>query len=144
MKVFAVSTSRETGVKKENAPEVRLALAKGIEGDAHAGLSPKREVSLLALESIETMRDKGLTLQPGDFAENITTVGVELHTLPLGTRLEIGAEAVLEVSQIGKTCHHGCAIKQTTGSCIMPTHGIFGKVVKEGLIRPGDEIRIGE
>jgi MOSC domain-containing protein YiiM len=84
----------------------------------------------------------GQTLNPGDFAENITTEGQELHTLPLGTRLRIGAEAVLEVSQIGKTCHHGCAIKQSTGSCIMPTHGIFGRVVQEGTICPDNEIVI--
>ncbi len=141
MKVAAVSTSLEKGVKKNNVPEIRLLLDQGVAGDAHAGLDPKRQVSLLAMESIEIMRSQtGLALNPGDFAENISTEGLELHTLPLGTRLRIGPEAVLEVSQIGKTCHHGCAIKQSTGSCIMPTHGIFGRVAREGTIRPGDEI----
>ncbi len=141
MKVIAVSTSRETGVKKTNVPEIRLVLDRGVADDAHAGLDPKRQVSLLAMESIEIMKAQtGLPLNPGDFAENISTEGLELHTLPLGTRLRIGPEAVLEVSQIGKTCHHGCAIKQSTGSCIMPTHGIFGRVTAEGTIRPGDEI----
>jgi MOSC domain-containing protein YiiM len=141
MKVIAVSTSRETGVKKTNVPEIRLVMDRGVMDDAHAGLDPKRQVSLLAMESIDIMRAQtGLTLNPGDFAENITTEGQELHTLPLGTRLKIGDEAILEVSQIGKTCHHGCAIKQSTGSCIMPTHGIFGRVIQEGAIHPGDEI----
>lgn len=143
MKVIAVSTSLKTGVKKDNVPEIRLTLDKGVTGDAHAGLDPKRQVSLLAMESIGIMRAQtGLTLNPGDFAENITTEGLELHTLPLGTKLKIGAEAVLEVSQIGKTCHHGCAIKQSAGSCIMPTHGIFGQVLTEGAIYPGDEFFI--
>jgi MOSC domain-containing protein YiiM len=143
MKVVAVSTSQKTGVKKENVPEIRLVLDNGVAGDAHAGLDPKRQVSLLALESIDIMRAQtNLTLNPGDFAENITTTGLELHTLPLGTLLKIGAQAVLAVSQIGKTCHHGCAIKQSTGSCIMPTHGIFGRVVTEGVIRPGDTITV--
>ncbi len=143
MKVVAVSTSLKKGVKKDNVPEIRLLKDHGVEGDAHAGPDPKRQVSLLALESIETMRAQtGLSLNPGDFAENITTEGLELHALPLGTRLAIGPEAVLEVSQIGKTCHHGCAIKQSAGSCIMPTRGIFGRVIREGAIRPQDEITI--
>ena len=141
MKVLQVSVSATKGVKKDNVPEIKVILDQGVENDAHAdGSDPKRQVSLLAQESIDIMKAKGMELQPGDFAENITTLGLELHTLPLGTVLRLGPEAVLEVSQIGKTCHHGCAIKQTTGSCIMPTHGIFGRVVSEGFIRPGDEI----
>ncbi|UQZ89792.1 MOSC domain-containing protein [Deltaproteobacteria bacterium Smac51] len=143
MKVIAVSTSLKKGVKKDNVPEIRLVLDSGVEGDAHAASDPRRQVSLLAQESINIMKaQSNLELKPGDFAENITTEGLELHTLPLGTRLKIGPEAVLEVSQIGKTCHHGCAIKQTTGSCIMPTHGIFGRVAAPGTIRPGDEILV--
>jgi len=142
MKVLAVSISDEKGVRKDNKPEIKVILDQGVENDAHRGLDPKRQVSLLAQESIEIMKKSGLELTPGDFAENITTEGLELHTLPLGTRLLIGPEAVLEVSQIGKTCHHGCAIKQTTGSCIMPTHGIFGRVVVPGTIRPDDEITV--
>ena len=141
MKVLKVSISAVKGVKKDNVPEIRVILDQGVGNDAHAGSDPKRQVSLLAQESIDLMKAKGLPeLTPGDFAENITTLGLELHTLPIGTVLRIGPEAVLEVSQIGKTCHHGCAIKQTTGSCIMPTHGIFGRVVQEGAIHPGDEI----
>lgn len=143
MKVLAVSISAQKGVKKHNVPEIKVILNKGVENDAHAdGSDPKRQVSLLAQESIEIMKKQGLELAPGDFAENITTSGIELHTLPLGTILRLGGQAVLEVSQIGKTCHHGCAIKQTTGSCIMPTHGIFGRVVTEGPIRPGDKITV--
>ncbi|MDR2946500.1 MAG: MOSC domain-containing protein [Candidatus Adiutrix sp.] len=143
MKVVAVSVSAHKGVKKDNVPEIRVLLDQGVENDAHAGFDPKRQVSLLAQESIDIMKAQGLPeLRPGDFAENITTSGLELHTLPLGAVFRIGPEAVLELSQIGKTCHHGCAIKQTTGSCIMPTQGIFGRVVKEGPIRPGDTIVI--
>ena len=140
MKVLKVSASAVKGVKKDNVPEIKVVLEQGVENDAHAGSDPRRQVSLLAQESIDIMKAKGMELHPGDFAENITTSGLELHTLPLGTVMRLGPEAVLEVSQIGKTCHHGCAIKQTTGSCIMPTHGIFGRVVREGVIHPGDEI----
>lgn len=144
MKVLAVSVSAKKGVRKDNVPRIRVITDLGVEDDAHAdGSDPKRQVSLLAQESIEIMKRQGLTeLRPGDFAENITTEGLELHTLPVGTRLRIGPEAVLEVSQIGKTCHHGCAIKKSTGSCIMPTHGIFGRVVVPGDIRPGDAITV--
>ena len=141
MKVLKVSVSAAKGVKKDNVPEIKVLLDQGVANDAHAGSDPRRQVSLLAQESIDIMKAKGLPeLNPGDFAENITTRGLELHTLPLGTVLRLGPEAVLEVSQIGKTCHHGCAIKQTTGSCIMPTHGIFGRVAVPGVIRPGDLI----
>ena len=142
MKVLAVSTSLKKGVKKINQPQIKVLLDQGVEGDAHIGLEPKRPVSLLAQESVDLMLKELPNLKPGDFAENITTQGLELHTLPLGSRLRIGPEAVLEVSQIGKTCHHGCAIKQTTGSCIMPTQGIFGRVIAEGIIKPGDEITL--
>jgi MOSC domain-containing protein YiiM len=143
MKVLAVSISAQKGVKKINQPQIKVLLEQGVENDAHIGAEPLRQVSLLAQESIDIMKNQGLPgLLPGDFAENITTEGLELHTLPLGTRLRLGPEAVLVVSQIGKTCHHGCAIKQTAGSCIMPTHGIFGRVETPGLIRPGDSIAV--
>lgn len=140
MKVLAVSTSAVKGVRKENQPQITLIEDQGVAGDAHIAIDPKRQVSLLAQESIEIMKKQMPELNPGDFAENITTEGLELHTLPIGTRLRLGQEVVLSVSQIGKTCHHGCAIKQTTGSCIMPTHGIFGRVVTAGVVRPGDAI----
>ncbi len=142
MKVLAVSMSRKTGVKKDNVPRIILVPDQGVENDAHAGLDPKRQVSLLARESMDLMESPERRFSPGDFAENITTIGLELHTLPLGTILRIGPEAVLEVSQIGKSCHHGCAIKKESGSCIMPTHGIFGRVLQGGAIAAGDEIKV--
>ena len=111
-------------------------------GDAHAG-NWHRQVSLLAEESVDTMRALGLTLAPGDFAENILTRGIVLKTLPVGTRLRVG-ETVLEITQIGKQCHNDCAIKKTTGRCVMPTDGVFAVVLEEGVIRPGDAIEILE
>ena len=142
MKVLAVSTGAALGVKKENQPEITLIRDFGAAGDAHAGLDPRRQVSLLAWESIELMAGRGLEPAPGDFAENITTEGLELHTLPLGAILKLGPSARLEVSQIGKTCHHGCAVKTILGDCIMPRRGIFGRVVSPGPIRPGDAIEV--
>jgi MOSC domain-containing protein YiiM len=99
-------------------------------------------VSLLAIESIEKMRHLGLKVGPGDFAENITTSGLELPLLPVGTILEIGPEVVLEVSQIGKVCHTKCAIFRRVGQCVMPEEGIFGRVLNGGKIKPGDSIYV--
>ena len=99
-------------------------------------------MSLLAIESIDKMRGKGLELQPGDFAENITTEGIDLSKLPIGTRISIGKEVILEMTQIGKECHAGCAIRQQIGDCIMPREGIFARVVRGGEIKPGDSIEI--
>ena len=121
-------------------PYIDLLPHHGIVGDAHAG-DWHRQVSLLAEESIDTMRALGLTLTPGAFAENINTVGIELKTLLVGTVLQIGP-AVLRVTQSGKECHNDCAIKKATGCCVMPTEGIFAIVVKEGVVRPGDEIEV--
>ena len=101
-------------------------------------------MSLLAVASIDKMRGLGLELGPGDFAENITVEGMNLHQLPLGTRLAIGDDVLLEVSQIGKECHAGCAIRRQVGQCIMPEEGVFARVLRGGQIRPGDEISIGE
>lgn len=97
-------------------------------------------MSLLAAESIDTMRAKGLEVNPGDFAENITTEGLTLHTLPVGTRLSLG-EVEVEVTQIGKECHAGCAIRQKTGDCVMPREGIFVRVLNPGTVKPGDPVR---
>ena len=113
-----------------------------MEGDAHAARGIARQVSLLAEESIDKMRALGLELNPGDFAENLTIGGMELFTLPVGTRLNVGGEVVLEISQIGKTCHSGCAIFQAVGSCIMPKEGVFARVIRNGKIRTGDDIEI--
>lgn len=137
-RVISVNISDKKGVRKTPLPEGRLAPGVGLVGDAHSG-SWHRQLSLLALESIETMRAQGLTVTPGDFAENITTAGLTLHTLPVGTRLKLGLVEV-EITQIGKECHTGCAIRKLTGDCVMPREGIFARVLNEGLVRPGDPV----
>jgi MOSC domain-containing protein YiiM len=137
-KVLSINISDRTGVVKRPVGEAELAPG-GIRGDAHFGLSGVKEVSLLANESADKMRAMGLTLEAGAFAENITTSGIDLKNLPVGTRLAIGG-SLHEVSQIGKECHEGCAIKRQTGTCVMPTEGIFTRVIRGGVIRPGDEI----
>jgi MOSC domain-containing protein YiiM len=101
-------------------------------------------VSLLAIESIEKIRDKGLDVQPGEFAENLTTEGIRLWELPVGTRLRVGDRVHLEVTQIGKECHSRCAIFHQVGDCVMPREGIFARVLEEGTVRPGDAVRLDE
>ena len=142
MRVISVNISEKKGTIKTPVERIELKINHGIVGDAHAG-NWHRQVSLLAQESLEKMKAKIPSLKPGDFAENIMTQGIKLHTLPLGTVLKIG-ECELEVTQIGKECHKGCEIRNLTGECIMPTEGIFAIVKKEGYIYPGDEISIGE
>ncbi len=139
-KVLAINTSDKKGVIKNPVNEAMFIEDFGIQGDAHGG-TDIRQVSFLAEESVNKMRAQGLELKFGDFAENITTIGIELHTLPIGTKLKIG-ETIQEVSKIGKECHHGCAIKQKVGHCIMPAEGIFTKVVKGGKVKTGDAIEI--
>lgn len=140
-RVVAVSLSATTGVSKTNVPEAEVIADFGLKGDAHAG-AWHRQVSLLAQESIDKMRAAGLELRPGDFAENITTVGLDVPNLPVGARLQVGAEVELEITQIGKACHQGCAIRQQVGDCVMPREGIFARVLKGGRIRPGDRIEV--
>lgn len=140
MKVISVNISEKKGTIKSPVPQIELKKNHGIVGDAHAG-NWHRQVSLLAVESLEKMKEKIPSLKPGDFAENIMTEGISLHTLPIGTLLSIG-ECELEVTQIGKECHKGCEIRNITGECIMPTEGIFAIVRKEGTIYPEDDIRI--
>jgi MOSC domain-containing protein YiiM len=141
--VTSVNISEQKGTLKRPVPEIQLKLRHGIVGDAHAG-DWHRQVSLLAEESVDTMReDSPIPLDAGVFAENINTRGVDLKSLPIGTRLRVG-EAALEVTQIGKECHSDCAIKRAVGRCVMPTDGIFAIVVKEGTVRPGDTIEIME
>jgi MOSC domain-containing protein YiiM len=137
----AVSVSNRKGIKKSNLPEGKLLEDEGLDGDAHAG-DWHRQVSLLAMESIDKIREKGLEVSPGDFAENITTSGLEIWELPMGTRLAVGSEALLEVTQIGKECHDRCAIFHQVGDCVMPREGVFTRVVRGGTIRPGDEVRV--
>lgn len=139
-KVVSVNISEKKGERKHPVPEIQLKLRHGIIGDAHAG-DWHRQISLLAEESVDTMRAASpLPLDAGVFAENINTVGIDLKSLPVGTRLRIG-ETEVEVTQIGKECHSDCAIKKTVGKCVMPTEGIFAVVVREGTVRPGDEIQ---
>ena len=139
--VLAVCISEVRGISKHPVKEIHLIPEYGIEGDAHAG-KWHRQVSLLAQESVDNLQSKiTVQLKPGDFAENILTRGIELKTLPVGTRLKVGT-ALGEVTQIGKECHNDCAIKKAVGKCVMPTEGIFAVVVKEGVVRPGDEIEV--
>lgn len=139
--VVAVSTSAEKGTRKANVPEIELLTDLGVKGDAHAGPG-LRQVSLLAVESIASAKARGVDVGPGDFAENIATEGLTLHTLPLGTHLRLGHQAVGVVTQIGKECHTPCAIGQTLGECVMPTEGIFIGVVAPGTVRPGDVVEV--
>lgn len=140
-KIVAVCTSEQKGTRKKNVGEGVLIPDHGLQGDAHAG-NWHRQVSLLALESIEKMRQKGLDVNPGDFAENLTTEGIVLFDLPVGTKMKIGSEAEGEVTQIGKICHNKCAIYYQAGDCVMPREGIFVKIHKGGLVRTGDSIQI--
>ena len=138
-KVLAVCISENKGERKKPVESVTLRENHGIVGDGHAG-DWHRQVSLLAEESIDKMRALGLNVTAGDFAENITTSGIVLVTLPIGSRLQIG-ETLLEVTQIGKECHTRCAIFYQAGDCVMPKEGIFAKVITGGVIKPGDEIK---
>jgi MOSC domain-containing protein YiiM len=140
--VVAVCLSGQKGERKRPADSVRLRENHGIVGDAHAG-EGERQVSLLAEESIRKMRASGVAAGPGDFAENITTRGMELASLPIGTRLAVG-EAVLRVTKIGKECHSRCAIYLAAGDCVMPREGIFAVVLRGGVIRAGDRIAAGD
>ncbi len=140
--IVAVCRSEKTGTRKEPCGEGIFIEDYGLENDAHATRGIARQVSLLAEGSIDKMRSLGLELKPGDFAENLTVGGMELFTLPVGTRLKIGGEVVLEISQIGKACHKGCAIFQAVGACVMPQEGVFARVIRGGRIRTGDDIEI--
>ena len=140
--VTAVCISERKGTRKHTVPFIEVKKDHGIVGDAHAG-NWHRQISLLADESVETRRGKGGELQPGDFAENILTRGLELNTLPVGTVLRVG-ETRLQVTQIGKECHNDCEIRRLVGTCVMPTKGIFAIVLDEGTIRPGDTISVEE
>jgi molybdopterin adenylyltransferase len=138
--VVAVSISEDKGTAKENVGRAVLRPEWGLEGDAHAG-PWHRQVSLLGWESIEKMRARGLDVREGSFAENVTTRGLELHVLPVGTRLKLGT-ALVEVTQIGKTCHTGCAVFQAVGDCVMPREGIFVRVLEGGEVAVGDVIEV--
>jgi len=137
-KVIAVCTSEKKGEKKKPVPSVTLVPEHGVDRDAHAG-PWHRQVSLLAVESIAKMKAKGLSLGPGDFAENITVEGIALVYLRVGDRLRSG-EALLEITQIGKECHTRCAIYYQAGDCVMPKEGVFARVLHGGTLRAGDPV----
>ena len=141
-RIISINTSDKKGVRKKPVESVLIRENYGIETDAHASEKWHRQISLLALESIEKMKAMGLKVGPGDFAENITTQGVDLPSLPVGAKMIIGRNVEVEVSQIGKVCHTRCAIYHQAGDCVMPKEGIFVKVLKGGTIKTGDEIRI--
>ena len=143
-RVLSVNISEKKGMRKTPVSEIVLKEAYGVEGDAHASSEWHRQVSLLAIESIEKMRRSGLDVHPGDFAENITTTGIDLLSLPVGRKIVIGDSVELEISQHGKECHTRCAIYYQAGDCVMPSEGIFAKVMRGGTIRTGDPVEIGQ
>ena len=139
--IVAVCTSKEKGERKTDVGQAELQEGFGLVGDAHGG-DWHRQVSLLAIESIDKMREAGLDVGPGDFAENLTTQGVNLYTLPVGTRLRVGDSVLLEMTQIGKECHDRCAIYHQAGDCVMPREGVFATVVNGGPVKTGDNLEI--
>ncbi len=139
-RIVAVNQSEQKGTKKKNITSGTLKEDYGLLGDAHCDNNSHRQVSLLARESINKMQSLGLKVGPGDFAENLTTEGLDLLSLPIGRRISIGKEVILEVSQIGKECETPCAIYYQAGECIMPKEGIFARVIKGGKVSVGDKI----
>jgi MOSC domain-containing protein YiiM len=139
MKVVSIAVSRKKGTRKDAVNETTLIEDHGLEGDAHAG-QWHRQVSFLSSESIEQAKSNGLEVGFGDFAENIATVGIDWARLPIGTKVKIGADAIVEVTQIGKECHRKCAIFYQAGDCIMPREGVFAKVLKGGVVKIDDGI----
>ncbi|MCS7281223.1 MAG: MOSC domain-containing protein [Desulfobacterota bacterium] len=142
-RVISVNTSEKKGEKKRNVNNAFLVKDKGLQGDGHFGFM-HRQVSLLSIESIEKMRNLGLDVGPGDFAENITTEGLDLSSLTLGKKLKVGERVILRVTQIGKECHERCAIYYMAGDCIMPKEGIFAEVIEGGVVKVGDPIEVIE
>ena len=141
-KIIAVCTSSVKGTKKKDVFQGILMENYGLLGDGHAETQSHRQLSLLALESIQKMRDLGLKVNPGDFAENITTEGIELAKLPIGTQIVLGQSSIVEITQIGKECHTQCEIGKQTGQCIKPTEGIFCRVLESGKIKVGDSLKV--
>lgn len=143
-KIEAICISSRKGEKKKPVQSVLFVAGHGIEGDAHAG-PWHRQVSILSLDDVEDMKRKGLPdLKPGDFAENVVVSGVDLVNLGLGSRLRLGKDAVISITQLGKTCHSRCAIYEQAGDCIMPRLGIFGRVLQGGEVVPGNELEVLE
>jgi MOSC domain-containing protein YiiM len=141
-KIISLNTSKSTGTTKQPLDSISVEPDHGFKNDAHAR-DWHRQISLLAMESIEKMTAENPELRPGSFAENITTTGIELKSLPVGTRLVAG-EVELEITQIGKKCHTKCDIYKQAGNCIMPSDGVFAKVVTGGILKKGDQISVKE
>jgi MOSC domain-containing protein YiiM len=146
-RIFSINISKIKGVSKAPVNEGRLIEGFGLEGDVHAGTEFK-EVSLLSIESIrkqtecERIKSKNIALKEGDFAENITTEGVDLSGLGIGSLIKAGSDCILKITKIGKDCHKYCQIYKKIGSCIMPQEGIFASVIKGGIINKGDSIQV--
>lgn len=141
MTIVSIATSRKKGTPKEPVAEAVLIPEHGLRGDAHAG-TWHRQVSFLAHEGIRAAKEAGLDVDFGDFAENIATEGIDWPRVPVGTRVKLGAEALLEITQIGKECHTRCAIYHLAGDCIMPKQGVFARVLVGGTIRVGDAMTL--
>jgi MOSC domain-containing protein YiiM len=139
--VLAVCTSKAKGERKTDIGRGELQKGFGLSGDAHGG-DWHRQVSLLGIESIDKMRAAGLDVGPGDFAENLTTRGIDLYSLSIGTRLQVGKHALLEITQIGKVCHERCAIYHQAGDCVMPREGVFAIVLQSGPVKAGDRVEV--
>jgi MOSC domain-containing protein YiiM len=141
-RIIAVCTSERKGMRKRNVHKGALKENYGLLGDAHSDSCSHRQVSFLAMESIEKMRQKGLDVGPGDFAENFTTQGIDLPSLPVGTQIALEGGSIVEVSQIGKECHTPCAIYYQAGTCVMPSEGIFARVIRGGSVSVGDTMEV--
>ncbi len=140
--IIAVCSSKKKGTRKTCIAEGVFKEEFGLMGDAHADCCTHRQVSLLATESIGKMRQLGLDVGPVDFAENLTTEGLDVVSLPIGTRVSAGGEVILEITQIGKECHTKCAIFKQVGQCIMPEEGVFARVIRGGVVKAGDNIEV--
>jgi len=141
LKIVSIAISKKKGIPKTPVDEAFISKDHGLEGDAHAG-KWHRQVSFLSSESIEGVKEQGLDVTFGDFAENIASEGIDWKTLPVGTHVRLGGQVLVEITQIGKECHNKCAIYYKAGDCIMPREGVFARVLDEGKIRRGDEIKI--
>ncbi len=141
-KIIAINISDKKGMKKKDVGRAYVKENYGIENDAHSSGRWHRQISLLAMESIEKMKQMGLDVEPGSFAENVTTEGIDLINLRIGTMLQMGNEVLIEISQIGKVCHDRCAIYYQAGDCVMPKEGVFAKVIKTGRIEKDNEIKV--
>jgi MOSC domain-containing protein YiiM len=138
--VYRISIAPQKGIKKKNVRTAKISIERGIEGDAH-GIT-HRPISLLPFESFVKVQHPDLDINPGDFAENITTVGVDFTKIKIGTMVHIGESVEIKITQIGKKCHHSCIIRETVGDCIMPREGVFGRVLRGGDIREGDLVEV--